>query len=78
MILSVNRDYFLKHHQSLDLCNGEVLCFLCGTEWIIKYYLDQLWLQGVEDYKSCFHHHDPEMKKFYAYLPHTNKLKSVT
>jgi hypothetical protein len=32
MILSVNSDYFLKQHQLVDLCNGEALCFLCGTD----------------------------------------------
>jgi hypothetical protein len=26
---------------------GEVLCFLCGTDWIPKYYLDDLRLQRV-------------------------------
>jgi hypothetical protein len=48
MILSVNRDYFLKQHQSVNLCNGEVLSFLCGTDWILKYYVDELWLQRVK------------------------------
>jgi hypothetical protein len=42
MILTVNSDYFLKQRQLVDLCNGEVLCFLCGTDWILKYYLDDL------------------------------------
>jgi hypothetical protein len=32
MILTVNSDYFLKQRQLADLCNGEVLCFLCGTD----------------------------------------------
>jgi hypothetical protein len=32
MILTANRDYFLKQQQQTDLCNGEVLCFLCGTD----------------------------------------------
>jgi hypothetical protein len=45
MILSASSDYFLKHRQPVDLCNGEVLCFLCGTDWIIKYSLDELRLQ---------------------------------
>jgi hypothetical protein len=48
MILSVNSDYFLKQGQPVDLCNGEELCFLCGTDWIIKYYVDELRLQGVK------------------------------
>jgi uncharacterized Zn-finger protein len=25
-----------------DLCNGEMLCSLCGTNWILKYYSDEL------------------------------------
>jgi hypothetical protein len=38
-------DYFLTHEEA-DLRNGEVLCFLCGKDWIIKYYLDELRLQS--------------------------------
>jgi hypothetical protein len=30
-----------------DICNDEVCCFLCGTDWIRKYYLDELELQRV-------------------------------
>jgi hypothetical protein len=45
MIFNVNSDYFLEQHKPADLCNGEELCFLCGTDWILKYYLDELWLQ---------------------------------
>jgi NADH:ubiquinone oxidoreductase subunit E len=58
MILTVNSDYFLKpvNRQPVDLCNSEVLCFLCGTDWIIKYYLDELRLQSankkVDEYKQ--------------------------
>jgi hypothetical protein len=37
MILSVNSDYFLNQRWQTDLRNGEVLCFLCGTDRIIKY-----------------------------------------
>jgi hypothetical protein len=29
-ILTVNSDYFLKQRYPVDLCNGEVRCFLCG------------------------------------------------
>jgi hypothetical protein len=32
MILTVNSDYLLKQRQPVDLCNGEVWCFLCGTD----------------------------------------------
>jgi hypothetical protein len=48
VILTVNSDYFLKQHQSADLCNGDVCCSLWGTDWIIKYYLDQLRIQMVK------------------------------
>jgi hypothetical protein len=51
MILRINSDYFFKQRQPVDLCNGEVLCFLCGTDWILKYYLDELRLQKV-NFKS--------------------------
>jgi hypothetical protein len=50
MILHVNSDYFLEQRQPVYLCNGEVSCFLCGTDWIIKYYLDELRLQTVNVY----------------------------
>jgi hypothetical protein len=26
----------------------KVLCFICGTDWILKYYLDELRLQRVK------------------------------
>jgi hypothetical protein len=39
--------YFSKQHQPIYVCNGEVLCFLCGTDWIFKYYSDELRLQKV-------------------------------
>jgi hypothetical protein len=45
MILTVDSDYFLKQLQLLDLCNSEVWCSIWGTDWIIKYYLDELRLQ---------------------------------
>jgi hypothetical protein len=32
MIISVNRGYFREQHERVDLCNGEELCFLCGTD----------------------------------------------
>jgi hypothetical protein len=32
VILSVNSDYFLKQQKQVDLCNGEVLCFLRSTD----------------------------------------------
>jgi hypothetical protein len=51
MILNVNSDYFLKQRQPVDLCNGEVWCFLCSTVWILKCYLYELRLQCVK-YKT--------------------------
>jgi hypothetical protein len=47
MILSVNSDCFLEQHQPVDHCNGEVLCFLSDTDWIFKYYSEELRLQRV-------------------------------
>jgi hypothetical protein len=38
MILAANSDCFPKHRWQADLCNGEVLCSLCGTDWILKYF----------------------------------------
>jgi hypothetical protein len=49
MILIVNRDYFLEQHQQIDLGNDEVLCFLWGTDWILKYHLDELRLEILFD-----------------------------
>jgi hypothetical protein len=48
MILSVERDYLLKHHQVIYLCNGEVLCLLWDTDWILKYYFNEIRLQKVK------------------------------
>jgi hypothetical protein len=48
MIFGVNSDYFLKQRWTVvDISNGEVLCFLWGKDWILKYYLDELRLQSV-------------------------------
>jgi hypothetical protein len=36
-----------------------VWCFLCGTDWIIKYYLDELRLQRVDSFEYVtFQHRD--------------------
>jgi hypothetical protein len=44
MTLTVNRDYFLKQHwQVMVKC-----CFLCGTDWILKYVSFELRLQRVK------------------------------
>jgi hypothetical protein len=42
VFLTVNSDYFLKHHYLVYFCNGEVWCFLCGADWILKYFSDEL------------------------------------
>jgi hypothetical protein len=44
MILCVNSDCFLKQHSPTILCNSQMCSFLWGTDWIIKYHLDGLWL----------------------------------
>jgi hypothetical protein len=43
MTVTVNRDC-TRNHSSVDICNGEVRCFLCGTDWILNFYLDSLHL----------------------------------
>jgi hypothetical protein len=55
MILTVNSDYFFKQHQPVDLNNGEVLCFLCGTDCILKYYLDKIRLQRINFTRTLLH-----------------------
>jgi hypothetical protein len=37
MILRITSNYLIKVYQQTDLCNGDVLCFLWGREWIFKY-----------------------------------------
>jgi hypothetical protein len=32
----------LNNVKEIDLCNGKVWCFLCGTVRFLKYYLDEL------------------------------------
>jgi NADH:ubiquinone oxidoreductase subunit E len=46
MILSLNSEYYLNQRQLIEVCNGEMWCFLCGTDRIRKY-LDELRLQRV-------------------------------
>lgn len=48
VILSAKKYYFLKLHKPIDLCKCEVSCFLWGTVWIVKYYLDELQIQRVK------------------------------
>jgi hypothetical protein len=31
MVLTIHCDYFLKNHQLVDFCIGDVKCFLWGT-----------------------------------------------
>jgi hypothetical protein len=47
MFLTVNSDYVLKQRYPVDLCNGEELCFLCGTDWIRIYRADEIRFQRV-------------------------------
>jgi hypothetical protein len=37
----------LNKYQQIYCCNGEVWCSLWGTDWILKYYLDELRFQRV-------------------------------
>jgi hypothetical protein len=53
MILSISKDHFLEQNQQIYLCNGEVLCFLCGTDCILKCYLDELRLQRRSFPNGC-------------------------
>lgn len=46
MILTVISDYILKQNWLVDPCFGKVLCFFCGTDIIVKYYLHQLYFQS--------------------------------
>jgi hypothetical protein len=46
MSLGVKGDYFLKQCYEICPCNGDGLCSLWGTDWILKYSLDELRLQS--------------------------------
>lgn len=39
MGLGRNSTYFHKLQQLIRLRNGAALCFLCGSNWSLKYYL---------------------------------------
>jgi hypothetical protein len=47
MIATINSDYFLKQDLPIDCCCGDELYFPYGTDWIFKYYFDDLRLQTV-------------------------------
>jgi hypothetical protein len=32
----------------MELVNGKELCFLCGTDWTLKYYLDEFRIQRIK------------------------------
>jgi hypothetical protein len=51
MILAANGNCILEQHQPVHLCNGEMLCFLQGTDIMFKYYLDELQLQVVKTFE---------------------------
>jgi hypothetical protein len=50
MILRINSGYFPKQHQPVHLCDGYMLCFLWGKNWIFRY-LDEVGLQGFNSFK---------------------------
>jgi hypothetical protein len=60
MIPTVKTYHFLKHYKQTDLWNSEVLCFFCGTDWILKYYLDNLRLQRVNRIKTIKFNEKPD------------------
>jgi hypothetical protein len=39
--------FFLKDNFETSLGNNEVLCFLSGTDLILKYYIDELWFKMI-------------------------------
>jgi hypothetical protein len=47
MILTLKSDWFLEQRWQIHVCNGDGLGSLWGTDWILKYYLDELRLQRV-------------------------------
>jgi hypothetical protein len=47
LILRIKSDCFLKQRWPINICNGDVLCFLCRRNWIFKYNVGELCLQGV-------------------------------
>jgi hypothetical protein len=45
MVLTINSDCFHEHHWPVDLCSGDVMCFLWGTDWIAIYSDSLSWLR---------------------------------
>jgi hypothetical protein len=60
--LRINSDYFHKQRQPVYLCKGELLCFLCGRNWILMNF-------GYQDASL-----PPPEIKFLLLLPHTFPL----
>lgn len=44
--LCVSYDYPSGQRQMIVVCNGEALRFLCGTDCVFKYYLDDFLLRA--------------------------------
>jgi hypothetical protein len=44
---------FPKTGSTSYLCNAEKSCVLCGTDWILKYYLHELRLQRVKSHEAA-------------------------
>jgi hypothetical protein len=42
MVLTINSDCFPKHHELVGIWNGDVTCFLCGTNCSFIYYLEKI------------------------------------
>jgi hypothetical protein len=40
-VLTVNDDEFPNQHLLVDLCNGDEMCFLRGSNWIFICYLEE-------------------------------------
>jgi hypothetical protein len=55
MILAIDIDYCPEHSTNL-FRYGEMLYFLCGTDWILKYYLDKLRLERVNTWLAYAPH----------------------
>jgi hypothetical protein len=52
MVLTVNNYCFLKQRQEINVCSGQVLYSLLGTDNILKYCLDVSRLQRAKGKKQ--------------------------
>jgi hypothetical protein len=53
LYITINSDHFLKQHLQINLSKGHGLSFLCGVDFILTCYLDQLDLERVK-VRYCF------------------------